>query len=336
MTNNHRPIVITPGEPAGIGPDLTIMIAQKKQKWPIEIVICADPNLLINRAKQLNLPIQLHTYQNKKNNIKKNGELTILPINAPDTITPGKLNINNSKYVINTLTRACQGCLNGEFSALVTGPIHKATINESGISFIGHTEFLANYTQTKKVVMMFTDNQLRIALMTTHLPISKITQFITKESLSNTIIILAKNLKKYFNISTPKIIVSGLNPHAGENGYLGQEEKEIIIPTLNTLRNTGYDLTGPLPIDTIFIKKYLKHADAILVMYHDQGIPILKFKSFGKSTNITLGLPFIRTSVDHGTAIELAGTKYINTGSINMAIKLAIQMINKSHEKNFL
>ncbi|URJ25210.1 4-hydroxythreonine-4-phosphate dehydrogenase PdxA [Candidatus Blochmannia ocreatus (nom. nud.)] len=324
----YKRIIITAGEPAGIGPDILIMSAQKK--WPVELVICADPNLLLDRAKIINLPLKLRSYYPKKNPFPcKPGEISILPSLLSQNSIPGQLNIKNSRYVINTLTRATHGCITGEFAALVTGPVHKAIINKYNIFFQGHTEFLSKISNCSKTVMMLSNNKFRVALVTTHIPIASITKSINHKTLSETIHILSESLKKYFGILRPKIYVCGLNPHSGESGYLGREEIEIIIPTLNILRkNKNYQILGPIPADTIFQPKYLKHADVILAMYHDQGLPVLKYSGFNTSVNITLGLPFIRTSVAHGTALELSGSGKALPNSMITAINVAINMSN--------
>lgn len=329
----HR-IAITPGEPAGIGPDIVIMALQKKWNWPIEFVICADTDLLLNRAKQLNLPLILRPYHFSTLSPSIPGKASILHISLNDIVIPGQLNVKNSTYVINTLKQASEGCIRKEFSALVTGPINKAIINQSGISFIGHTEFFAHISNRKKTVMMLSNNKFRVALATTHIPILSVPKFITQQSLSDIIIILAKDLKQYFDISYPRIYVCGLNPHAGEYGYIGQEEIEIIIPTLNKLKQKiNCDIIGPLAADTIFQEKYLRNSDVILTMYHDQGLPVLKYVGFNQSVNITLGLPFIRTSVGHGSAINLSGTNNVKPNSMIQAISTAIDMIQRFYEK---
>lgn len=328
----HR-VILTPGEPAGIGPDVTIMALQKP--WPVEIVICANYHLLLNRAKLLKLPLKLRPYNNStKVSLCSPGEASILNIPIiSDSVIPGKLNVVNNDYVINTLRRASQGCVDKEFSALITGPINKAIINKGGIPFTGHTEFLAQINQCHKTVMMLSNNKLRVALVTTHIPISKVAQSITQKSLSDTIIILTNGLKRYFNIPCPTIYVCGLNPHSGESGYIGQEEIEIIIPTLNYLKKHIYcKIIGPLPADTIFQSQYLNHADVILTMYHDQGLPVLKYSNFNQSTNITFGLPFIRTSVDHGSALELSGTGNAKSNSMIIALNTSINMIRNFYE----
>lgn len=337
IKNNKYRIIITPGEPAGIGPDITIMIAQNK--WPVEIVVCADPHLLLNRAKKINLPLKLRSYhENKEVRPCGPGELSILQILSKKKVIPGTLNIDNNNYVLNTLKRAARGCMNGEFSALITGPVHKSILNMGReILFSGHTEFLAQYCKSKKTVMMFSNSILRIALMTTHIPISAVSKKITQKNLYNTISILNKGLQKYFNILHPKIYICGLNPHSGESGYIGKEEIEVIIPAINFLnKKKNYEIIGPFSADTIFQPKYLQNADVILTMYHDQGLPVLKYSKFGESVNITFGLPFIRTSVDHGTALELSGTGHAKCNSMKMAILTSINMIKNFHQKNVL
>ncbi|MGN1394687.1 MAG: 4-hydroxythreonine-4-phosphate dehydrogenase PdxA [Succinivibrionaceae bacterium] len=319
-------IILTPGEPAGIGPELMLSLADND--FSEELVVVADPELLklyINILHKNN--IELIQY-NKDAPAKphKKGTLTYLPCVLRDKVTPGILNKNNSSYVLETLTIAANCCLSGEFSALVTGPVHKGIINESGVTFSGHTEFFQELSHTKKVVMMLATTGLRVALATTHLPLKDISQAITPELLTEIITILHNDLYTKFNKKTPQIYVCGLNPHAGEGGHLGREELDIIIPTLNKLKDQGINLYGPYPADTIFQPKILDHADAILAMYHDQGLPVLKFKGFGNAVNITLGLPFIRTSVDHGTALDLAGKGIADTGSLHTAINTAIEM----------
>lgn len=320
--------VITPGEPAGIGPDLVIQLAQSAQ--PHELVCIADPVMLRQRAEKLGLPLTINAYDVNKTHAQIAGSLTVLEekLNNPSVCgTPDKVNAISQ---LNALKRAVTGCLSGEFSALVTGPMHKGIINDAGIPFTGHTEYLAELTQTKKVVMMLTapssKNQLRVALATTHLPLTKVSQAITQQSLKDIITILNHDLKKYFGIQQPHILICGLNPHAGEEGHLGTEEIETIIPVINALQNKGFNLKGPLPADTLFTDRYLKQADAVLAMYHDQGLPVLKHIGFGEAVNVTLGLPIIRTSVDHGTAFDLAGSGKANMGSLKAALSMAIHM----------
>ncbi|KHS83223.1 4-hydroxythreonine-4-phosphate dehydrogenase PdxA [Pectobacterium carotovorum] len=332
QTESNTPrVVITPGEPAGIGPDLVIALAQ--QAWPVELVICADPDLLLSRALQLSMPLTLRDYQpGQPAQPQQAGSLTILPIAAPATIIPGQLNVANSAYVVETLERACDGCLNGEFAALITGPVHKGIINDAGVPFSGHTEFFADRSRCDRVVMMLATEELRVALATTHLPLAAVSAAITRQSLHEVITILHHDLQTKFGIAQPQIYVCGLNPHAGEGGHMGREELDVINPALDELRQQGITLVGPLPADTLFQPKYLQHADAVLAMYHDQGLPVLKYQGFGRAVNITLGLPFIRTSVDHGTALELAATGSADPGSFITALNLAIKMIKHSNE----
>ncbi|HDL8052718.1 TPA: 4-hydroxythreonine-4-phosphate dehydrogenase PdxA [Yersinia enterocolitica] len=331
MQNHNNRIVITPGEPAGVGPDLVIALAQ--QDWPVELVVCADPALLLARASQLNLPLQLREYQQDKPVLAQlAGTLTILPVKIAAEVIPGQLDVKNSHYVVETLAKACDGAISGEFAALVTGPVQKSIINDAGIPFIGHTEFFADRSHCSRVVMMLATEELRVALATTHLPLLAVPGAITQASLHEVISILDNDLKTKFGISQPQIYVCGLNPHAGEGGHMGHEEIDTIIPALDALRQQGINLIGPLPADTLFQPKYLQHADAVLAMYHDQGLPVLKYQGFGRAVNITLGLPFIRTSVDHGTALELAATGTADVGSFITALNLAIKMINNSNE----
>jgi 4-hydroxythreonine-4-phosphate dehydrogenase len=318
-------IALTSGEPAGIGVDLCVQLAQ--QILPAcELVVLADANLLQQRAKQLNLPLTLHHFDpNKSQSILPRGHLTILPASLKMPVQTGVLNFENSSYVLELLDIATQGCLNGKFAAMVTAPVHKSVINEAGFAFTGHTEYIALQTGGHPVMMLATQG-LRVALVTTHLPLSKVSEAITPETLEKVIRILDDDLKNRFQIENPKILVCGLNPHAGENGYLGREEIDIINPTLEKLRLEGMNLEGALPADTLFTPKYLQHADAVLAMYHDQGLPVLKYKGFGQAVNITLGLPIIRTSVDHGTALDLAGTGKADLGSLQYALKNAVEM----------
>lgn len=321
----HR-VVITPGEPAGIGPDLVVQLAQRS--WPVELVVCADATLLQDRAKLLGLPLQLLPYDaGQQPSPQKAGTLTLLsvPLRAP--VVPGQLSTENGHYVVDTLARACDGCINGEFAALITGPVHKGVINEAGISFTGHTEFFEERSHSPKVVMMLATEAMRVALVTTHLPIKAIPDAITPELLREIIAILHHDLQTKFGIAQPHVLVCGLNPHAGEGGHMGTEEIDTIIPVLEEMRAKGMNLSGPLPADTLFQPKYLDNADAVLAMYHDQGLPVLKYQGFGRGVNITLGLPFIRTSVDHGTALDLAGQGKADVGSFITALNLAIKMI---------
>ncbi|EAZ4758958.1 4-hydroxythreonine-4-phosphate dehydrogenase PdxA [Salmonella enterica] len=325
MSSAQR-VVITPGEPAGIGPDLVVQLAQ--HAWPIELVVCADGALLKERAAMLGLPLSLLPYSpDVPAAPQPAGTLTLLPVSLRAAAIPGQLTVENGPYVVETLARACDGCLQHEFAALITGPVHKGVINDAGIPFTGHTEFFEERSQAKKVVMMLATEALRVALATTHLPLRAIADAITPALLHDVIAILHHDLRTKFGLRNPHILVCGLNPHAGEGGHMGTEEIDTIIPVLEELRAQGMRLTGPLPADTLFQPKYLDHADAVLAMYHDQGLPVLKYQGFGRGVNITLGLPFIRTSVDHGTALELAGQGKADVGSFITALNLAIKMI---------
>jgi 4-hydroxythreonine-4-phosphate dehydrogenase len=318
-------IAITPGEPAGIGPDLTISIAQ--QNWPVEMVVIASKSLLLERAKALSLKLDIFDYDvDKPAKAQQAGSLTVLDVPLAQPCIPGTLDSANGAYVVETLRLASEKNISGEFDAIVTGPVHKGLINKAGIAFSGHTEYFANQANCTDVVMMLATKGLRVALVTTHIPLAYVSKAITYERLQKVTRILHDDLKEKFAISAPKIYACGINPHAGEDGHLGREEIEIMEPAFAELRADGIDIIGPLPADTIFQEKYLKDADAILAMYHDQGLPVLKYKGFGSSVNITLGLPFIRTSVDHGTALELAAKGTADSGSFIEAINNAIHL----------
>lgn len=329
MTDCYR-IALTPGEPAGIGPDLVIALSQQAQQH--EIVALADPQLLRERAQQLKLPLQLREI-NLADSPRPSvaGELAILPVALAEQAMPGKLNVNNARYILQTLDVAITGCVNGDFAALVTGPVQKSVINDAGIAFSGHTEYLADKTHTPKVVMMLATEGLRVALATTHLPLKDVAAAITADELTHVIEILQRDMQLQFGIKAPRILVCGLNPHAGEGGHLGREEIDIIEPVLKALRARGMNLIGPLPADTLFTPKYLDNADAALAMYHDQGLPVLKYKGFGQAVNVTLGLPIIRTSVDHGTALDLAATGKADLGSLRTALAYALAMVHAKH-----
>ena len=317
---------LTPGEPAGIGPDLCLLLAAQPQPHPLIAITSCD--LLTERAAQLGVAVSLIpvTPAAWPDVAAPAGSLYVwdTPVGAP--VVAGQLDKANGSFVLETLTRAGQGCMDGHFVGMITAPVHKGVINDSGIAFSGHTEFLAELTHTEQVVMMLATGDLRVALVTTHLPLRDVADSITAERLERVTRILHADLVNKFGIARPRILVCGLNPHAGESGHLGREEIDIIEPTLARLRSEGLDLQGPLPADTLFTPKYLKHCDAVLAMYHDQGLPVLKYKGFGAAVNITLGLPIIRTSVDHGTALDLAGTGKIDTGSLRVALETAYQM----------
>jgi 4-hydroxythreonine-4-phosphate dehydrogenase len=329
MTSCYR-IALTPGEPAGIGPDLVITLAQQSaDKQTHEIVAIADPDLLRTRAAQLGLPLKLREIDlNDAPRPSAPGELAIVPVSLTAPAEPGKLDVRNAPYILKTLDVAIEGCIAGHFSALVTGPVQKSVINDAGIPFSGHTEYLADKTHTPKVVMMLATEGLRVALATTHLPLKDVAAAITTDELTQVTEILQRDMQLQFGIAQPRILVCGLNPHAGEGGHLGREEIEVIEPVLQTLRARGMNLIGPLPADTLFTPKYLDNADAVLAMYHDQGLPVLKYKGFGQAVNVTLGLPIIRTSVDHGTALDLAATGKADLGSLRTALNYALAMVH--------
>lgn len=328
----HR-LAITPGEPAGIGPELVVRLAQ--QPLPaIELVAIADPELLKQTAQNLKLPLSLNIFASNIVKASGDGRLSVAPIALKQPAIAGTLNVGNAQYVLKTLSFATDRCLDKTFSAMITGPVHKGIINEAGIAFSGHTEFLAARAHCDKVVMMLACDGLRVSLATTHLPLKDVANAITPESLTRTIEILHHDLVHQFGISKPRILICGLNPHAGEGGYMGREEIDVIQPTIDQLKQKhGWNLSNPLPADTLFTPPHLAQADAVLAMYHDQGLPVLKHKGFGAAVNITLGLPFIRTSVDHGTALDLARNstgKEANLGSLETALKTAIYMSQAS------
>ncbi|MFT6102033.1 MAG: 4-hydroxythreonine-4-phosphate dehydrogenase [Granulosicoccus sp.] len=324
-------LVYTAGEPAGIGPDLAILYAlqteKNSQKNNVQFAVIANAELLLQRAHQLQCAVRLvEIHPNDEPYALKKGELGIIPIQTNTSVTTGRLNKSNAPYVLQSLDLATQLCLNHQCHGVVTGPVQKSIINDAGIPFSGHTEYFAEKTHTQQVVMMLATEGLRVALATTHLPLKDVSQAITHQSLLNTLRIIHNDMRGKFMLETPSIAVCGLNPHAGESGHLGREEIDIIIPVLQQLKTEGIHCQGPLPADTLFTPKYLDHVDVVLAMYHDQGLPVLKYKGFGAAANITLGLPIIRTSVDHGTALDLAGTGNIDTGSLSTAIQYALAM----------
>ena len=319
-----KPLVITAGEPAGIGADLCVQLAAREDLPPL--VIVADKYLLQQRAAQLSVTLNIQDYILGEPVVAQANTLTVLHIPVAVRVTAGVLNAANSRYVLQTLNRALQGCVLGEFSGMVTAPVHKAIINDAGIPFTGHTEFLAEETDTPLVVMMLVGGGLRVALATTHLPLRDVADAITAPLLEKILRILQCDLQTRFGIKQPRILVAGLNPHAGEGGYLGREEIDVMIPVLDKLRAEGMNVSAPMPADTLFTPRNLAQCDAVLSMYHDQGLPVLKHASFGQGVNVTLGLPIIRTSVDHGTALDLAGTGKADGGSLLEAIKVAVEM----------
>lgn len=307
-------LLITSGEPAGVGPDLIAQLAL--EPWPAELLVVGDPDLLKARAEALNLSLN---------------HLKIIPVVLKAPCKAGVLNPENSAYVLACLELAHEMASKKEVDAIVTAPVHKGVLNEAGFPFKGHTEFFAQKSGLESAVMLFVTPEAKVALATTHLPLSAVSKAITAERLSHHLKILHQSLITTFAIPNPKILVCGLNPHAGENGYLGREEIEVITPALDKLRQEGMDIVGPLPADTIFTEKYLKDADAILGLYHDQVLPVVKYMGFGNAVNVTLGLPYIRTSVDHGTALDVAGTLKADAESLKAALQLALDLSLRSH-----
>ncbi len=312
VSKTSNPIVVTSGEPAGIGPELCLQLASRA--WPVPLVVLGDRDLLVSRARILGLDM---------------GALDILHLPLAAPAIAGQPNAANANYVLQMLDRALAGCVSGEFSAMVTAPVHKSIINDAGISFTGHTEYLARHTGTSRVVMLLAGAGLRVALATTHLALKDVPTAITQAGLEATLRILHNDLQNKFGITRPRILVAGLNPHAGEGGHMGREEIDVIIPVLNRLRTEGMQLVGPLPADTLFTKNVLAGSDAQLAMYHDQGLAVLKYAAFDEGINVTLGLPIIRTSVDHGTALDLAGTGRASASSLFAAVDAAIHIARR-------
>ncbi len=317
-------LALTTGEPAGIGPDLSVLQAQSSREY--ELVAIGNRSLLEARAAQLKLPLSVRTYDPKAApKADAAGVLCVADLELGAPVQTGVLDSDNAAYVLRTLDVAVEGCHAKTFNAMITAPVHKSIINDAGIAFTGHTEYLADKSASDPV-MLLAAGDFRVALATTHLPLSAVAAAISEQSISRVLNILHQELTSRFAIAKPRILVCGLNPHAGEDGHLGREELDIIIPCLEKLRARGLNLIGPLPADTLFTQHHLNDADAVLAMYHDQGLPVLKYAGFGSAVNITLGLPIIRTSVDHGTALDKAGTGNIETGSLIAAVKMAVSM----------
>lgn len=316
-SKNSKPIVISSGEPAGIGPELCLQLLTRS--WPVPLVVLGDKDLFLARAQTLGL-----AWEGAE-------RIHFQHVPLAKRCMPGQLDTANAAYVLEMLDLALAGCVAGEFSAMVTAPVHKGIINDAGIAFTGHTEYLAAHTGTARVVMLLAGAGLRVALATTHLALKDVPAAITAESLLATLQILHQDLQTKFGIARPRILVAGLNPHAGESGHMGREEIEVIIPVLKKLRAEGMDVVGPLPADTLFTKNVLAGSDAQLAMYHDQGLAVLKYAAFDEGINVTLGLPVIRTSVDHGTALDLAGTGRASANSLFAAVDAAIDMAQRQH-----
>lgn len=320
-------IAVTAGEPAGIGPELCVHLASHKHA--AELVFICDPDLLQRAAQRSGKKLDIELFDpDHSSSTSTPGKAVILPISLVQPSQWGVLNSENARYVLQCLDVATQGCIDGDFDAMVTAPLHKGIINDAGIPFTGHTEYLAAATGSEQVVMLLVAGNLRVALATTHLPLSRVSQAITAESLRATLVTLEQGIRTRFGVNRPRISVCGLNPHAGEGGYLGVEDRDVIAPLLETLRSEGLDLVGPLPADTAFTPRQLAHTDAVLAMFHDQGLPVLKYAGFGSAVNVTLGLPIIRTSVDHGTALDLAGKGKADPGSMEAALKMAMSMVH--------
>lgn len=318
-----KPLLITSGEPAGIGPDLCLEAAL--WEWPVVVMAC--PDLLYRRARLLNKDITLCEYQPDVSYVSPKGHLQVIPLPLRAPTIAGVLNTENAAYVMTMLYEAVTRCRGGEFSALITAPVHKAVINQAGIAFTGHTEFFARQCGVAQVVMMLASDAMKVALVTTHLPLKDVSAAITSEKLFQIVHQLYAGLERDFGIKAPRIAVAGLNPHAGEGGYLGREEIDTIIPAIKILQQQSIPIEGPFSADTLFTPALLADYDAVLAMYHDQGLPVIKYASFGHAVNVTLGLPIIRTSVDHGTALHLSGTGRADSGSLFAAVQMAFQMV---------
>ncbi len=317
-----KPLLVSSGEPAGIGPDLCLDLAA----LALPLVVLADKSVLIARAKKLRRDITFIDYVPGEPLTYLSGQLHVLSLPSDEPVIAGVLNPANGAYVMKMLVRATEGCLCGEFAGLVTAPVHKGIINQAGIVFTGHTEFLAQYCGVEHVVMMLACEVMNVALVTTHLPLKQVPSAITADLICRVVRILHKGLQRDFGIENPRIFVAGLNPHAGEGGYLGTEEIDTTQPALAQLRQENIDVRGPFPADTLFTPPHLRECDVFLTMYHDQGLPVLKYAGFGKAVNVTLGLPIVRTSVDHGTALDLAGTGMADSGSLIAAVDMAVMI----------
>lgn len=321
-------IVLTSGEPAGIGPELCLAVARASHGC--ELVCLADRDLLAERARLLGWPVTLREYDPDAHHPNDSNTLTVLHQPLAARSTPGQLDKRNGRYVLGLLDRAIEGAISGEFAAIVTAPVHKGVINDAGVTFTGHTEYLAERTSSPLPVMLLAAPGMRVALATTHLPLKHVSAAITVESLCAIAAIMDADLRKWWGIESPRIAVCGLNPHAGEGGYLGDEEIRVIAPAIKLMRERGIQASGPLPADTAFVPQVLAGCDAVLAMYHDQGLPVIKHAGFDRTVNITLGLPILRTSVDHGTALDLAGTGRADSGSLSAAIQLAVEIVTRT------
>jgi 4-hydroxythreonine-4-phosphate dehydrogenase len=321
------PIALTAGEPSGIGPDLCLAVASMARAWPL--VCLADRELLTVRARRLQLQLKFSEYRIGGDIPHAAGTLSVLHQPLPAACVAGRLEVGNARQVLALIDRAVDGCLAGEFCAMVTAPVQKSLINQAGVPFSGHTEYIAERTHAPRAVMLLTARELRVALATTHLPLRAVSDALSVEGLMQTLQILSHDLRRYWRLGKPRIAVCGLNPHAGEDGHLGDEELRIIRPAIEQAQAAGIAVDGPWPADTLFVPGRLADYDAVLAMYHDQGLPVLKHVGFGHAVNVTLGLPIVRTSVDHGTALDLAGSGRADPGSLIAAIELAAQMAQR-------
>jgi len=324
MTKLSKPLVVTSGEPAGIGPDLCLALAASP--WAKQIVVIADPDMLADRARMLGIDVTLCEYEAGLS--RHGGGLQVLPQPLENPAVCGTLDPGNARSLLDGIERAVSGCQSGEFSGLVTAPLHKSVINDAGIDFTGHTEFLAHLTSTETPVMLLVARELRVALVSTHMPLREVPGYLTTERIAAVIQVLHRELKQKFGIAAPRILVCGLNPHAGEGGHLGNEERDVIEPAIRSCRENGLDVVGPVPADTAFTP-VAGPADAVLAMYHDQGLPVIKYAGFGTAVNLTLGLPIIRTSVDHGTALDIAGQGTADPGSMLAAVNMAAHLASE-------
>jgi 4-hydroxythreonine-4-phosphate dehydrogenase len=322
-------IVITSGEPAGIGPDACVELA--RTAWDADLVVAGDSGLLADTAADLNIPLAITSYDSSRApSPHRAGTLKVMHIPTARPVSAGHPDPRNAAYVIEMLDRACDGCMNGEFAAMVTAPVQKSTLMDAGYAFTGHTEYLAARARAALPVMMLLSDQLRVALVTTHLALADVPRAITRDRLRSTLRIVAMDMERHFSVAAPRIAVLGLNPHAGEAGHLGREEIDVIEPVIQELRAEGMDVHGPVPADTAFTPRFLQTADVIVAMYHDQGLPVIKHVGFGNAVNMTLGLPILRTSVDHGTALDLARTGKADVGSLRAALALAVELASSS------
>ena len=322
-------IIVTSGEPAGIGPDICVALAQ--ESWPADLVVAGDAAVLESAAAALGLALAIERYDPTRTvGAHRAGTLKVLHVPAARPVVAGRLDPANARYVLSLIDRACDGCMNGEFAAVVTAPVQKSVLMDAGFAFTGHTEYLAERTRAALPVMMLVSEGLRVALVTTHLPLAEVPRAITAERLEETLRIVHMDLERRFSLSAPRLAVLGLNPHAGESGHLGREEIEVIGPVIGELRREGLDVRGPVPADTAFTPDFLATVDVIVAMYHDQGLPVIKHVGFGHAVNITLGLPILRTSVDHGTALDLARTGKADAGSLRAAVRLALELAGTS------